>query len=193
MSGELYTYKRVLKDGQWVMERVPATGALQNGAPVFSKISPDQKVGTGAYSAMMDHLLGRYVSPTAAIIIDSDTLKERGMLGRMLVARLNSYTEQGFKWVIEAASYSSKVSLLNERLGQLFIIYFQNQELLSRWATGENVRPYRIERRVVPYDQAGTELGVPKGDDPVDFVITGGRPAKSDDSGFGRKVELEEG
>lgn len=210
MSGELYTYKRVLKDGQWVMERTPATGTLANGAPVFPKISPDQKVGTGAYSAMMDHLLGRYVPPIYTttntssnehtvhipIIIDSDTLKQRGMLGKMLVARLHAYSERGFKWVLEAETGNGpgKVSMLNERLGQLFIVYFKHQEELARWAMGEDIRPYRIERKLVPFSGAvGDNIPIPEGEDPVDFVVTGGHPTKSDDSGFARKVELEEG
>jgi len=204
-----YTYKRVLKNGEWGMERVPATGKLPTGSPVFPRVAPQIKAGEqpGAFSSMMDRLQNpqHYYTtdntsePQATIhvpiIIDSDTLKQRGMLGRMLVARLNAYTEKGFKWVIEAESGNGpgKVSMLNEHLGQLFVVYFRHQEELARWAMGENVKPYRIERKNVPFtEDPGTTIPIPDGDDPVDFVITGGRPAKQDSS-FGRMVELDEG
>jgi|SRR6267154_2368279 len=184
-----YTYRRVLENGDFVLRRVPATGDLPSGSPVFPKRAPEFKAGEGNFngSSAVDHILKR-----DRLVITSKQIEDK-VFSKALVERLSTYVEKGFAWVIEADPRGGKstVGLFSDKLGQQFTLHFRTQEELSQWAMGrKDVKPYRIVRKNFPYGPDGDILEPSHDGDGVEFIVFG-RPGKNEDSGFGRKVEVD--
>lgn len=183
-----YTYRRVLENGEWVMRRVPVTGPLPNGSPVFPKRAPEFKMGEnpGSGSSVVDHLLKR----------DRVYIRSKDMgphtLAATLIPRVLKFQDQGFDWVIEALPNNgpANISFLNERLGQQFTLYFTRQEYLSMWAANNDVKPHRIVRKNFPYAEDGDVLTAPEGNEGVELLVFG-RSGKQETTGFGRMVDLD--
>lgn len=183
-----YTYRRVMRDGEFVMERVPATGALPNGSPVFPKRAPEFKMGEnmGSGSSVVDHLLKR------DRVRISSTQMGPHTLAAALIPRILKFQDQGFEWLIEAAPRNgpASVTFFNEKLGQQFILHFKKQEQLASWAANNDERPHRIVRKNFPYADDGNTVDAPNSKDGVELLIFG-RPGKQEMSGFGRMVDLD--
>lgn len=186
-----HTYRRVLENGEWVMRRVPATQDLPNGSPVFpAVVGEGTRTGGKPFndSSVVDHLLKR-----DRIYIRSQDMN-KAVLTNVLVPRLMDYLERGFDWIIEAAANNghSQVSLFNEKLGQMFILYFRHQSELAEWAMYRDVKPYRIRRKNVPFDDPWSGEVIPVPSDNAGFDLLFGKPVKKpESSGFGRMVDLE--